>query len=177
MGLPLALLVALLGWIGARLALGYPRRPAGLSCLSAREHAVVAAAAEVVFPPGGAVPPSWRHARVPEHVDRFFAAQARPTRTLMRLLLLLVEQATLVFPAPGRGGRRRFSSLDVGQRAAYLRGWEGSALPARRLVFASLRAILTMAYFASPAVLDQLGLAPRNLRGDAAVPSARGTRA
>lgn len=168
----LALLAALLGWLGARVLLGYPRRPPGLTWLSGREHAVVAAAASAVFPPGGAVAPSGRDARVPEHVDRFLGAQARPNRILMRLLFLLVEQATLVFPAPGRGGRRRFSALDPGQRVAYLRGWEASAVLARRLVFASLRAILTMAYFASPAVLEAVGLAtaavPPPERGDRA---------
>jgi hypothetical protein len=78
----------------------------------------------------------------------------------MRLLFCLLEQATLVFPAPGRGGRRRFSSLDPAQREAVLEGWQRSRLFPRRLVFTSLRAILTMGYFAHPAVLRGLGLAP-----------------
>jgi hypothetical protein len=75
-----------------------------------------------------------------------------------------VEHATLFFPAPGRGGRRRFSSLSLAQREAVLEGWRSSRLFPRRLVFASLRAILTMGYFAHPAVLRQLGLAPYEIR-------------
>ena len=78
-------------------------------------------------------------------------AAAHPRiRLLMHLLFFLIEHATLFFPAPGRGGRRRFSSLALEQRAAVLEGWRTSRLFPRRLVFASLRAILTMGYFALP---------------------------
>jgi hypothetical protein len=78
----------------------------------------------------------------------------------MRLLLLLVEHATLVFPAPPPRGRRRFSALAPAQRVAALEGWRASRFFARRLVFTSLRALLMMGYFAHPAVLRQLRLAP-----------------
>jgi hypothetical protein len=78
----------------------------------------------------------------------------------MRLLFFLVEHATLVFPAPGPTGWRRFSALSAGQRVAALEGWRTSRLFPRRLVFNSLRAILTMGYFAHPPVLRALGLAP-----------------
>jgi hypothetical protein len=43
---------------------------------------------------------------------------------------------------------------------AVLADWQRSRFFPRRLVFASLRAILTMGYFADPAVLRALGLAP-----------------
>ncbi|MBW2282767.1 MAG: hypothetical protein JRG82_18695, partial [Deltaproteobacteria bacterium] len=58
------------------------------------------------------------------------------------------------------GGRRRFTRLPVAARASYLQGWGESRLAARRLVFTSLRAILTLAYLGDPAVLRELGLAP-----------------
>ena len=77
-----------------------------------------------------------------------------------RLLFLLVEQATLVFAAPGAGGRRRFSSLRPEQRVAALEGWQRSRFFPRRLVFTSLRAVLTMGYLADPTVLGALRLAP-----------------
>jgi hypothetical protein len=84
-------------------------------------------------------------------------------RSLMHLLFFLVEHATIFFPAPGPRGWRRFSSLTADQRAEVLEGWRTSRLFPRRLVFASLRAILTMGYFAFPPVLRQLGLAPYQL--------------
>jgi hypothetical protein len=43
---------------------------------------------------------------------------------------------------------------------AALEGWRTSRFFARRVVFTSLRAILTMGYIAHPPVLRELGLAP-----------------
>ena len=71
------------------------------------------------------------------------------------------EQGTLVFPAPGGvAGRRRFSDLDAGGREAVLDAWQHSGWFLRRLVFTSLRALSTLGFFADPAVLRQLRLAP-----------------
>lgn len=156
----LALLVVL---GGLRIFAGYPRR-AALRVLGPRDAALVEAAAEAVFPEGGAVPFSGPQAGVTAWVDRYLQELPRASRRLMGLLFLLVEQATLVFPAPGRGGRRRFSALSLPQRQAVLEGWRTSRLFPRRLVFTSLRAILTMGYFADPRVLRTLGLAPFDLR-------------
>jgi len=160
----LLLVLILLLAVGAyRLLAGYPRPPLVLHALTAREYATVRAAALASYPPGGAIAPSGLEAGIPAHVDRFVAAQQPATRLLMRLLFVLVEHASLVFPAPGRGGFRRFSALDEAQQVAYLRGWQRSALLPRRLVFVSLRAILTMGYFGDPGVLRALGLAPRRV--------------
>lgn len=157
----LLLLLALAAYAAARFFAGYARPPVALTALAPREYATIAAAALASYPAGGAIPPSGLEAGIPAHVDRFVAAQPAGTRLLMRLLFVLVEHASLVFPAPGRGGLRRFSALTEGQQVAYLCGWQRSRLLARRLVFVSLRAILTMGYFADPAVLRTLGLAPR----------------
>ncbi len=158
---PLLLLAVVAAAAAYRVLGGYPRPSVPLKVLTPREHATIRAAALASYPPGGAIPPSGVEAGIPEYVDRFVAAQPPATRRLMRLLFLLVEHATLVFPAPGRGGFRRFSRLDEEQQVAYLRGWQKSRLLPRRLVFVSLRAILTMGYFGDPAVLRALGLAPR----------------
>jgi hypothetical protein len=157
----LLILAAVLAYGGYRFFAGYPRPTVPLRALAPREHATIAAAALASYPAGGAIPPSGLEAGIPQHVDRFVAAQAPGTRVLMRLLFVLVEHATILFPAPGKGGFRRFSSLDEAQQVAYLRGWQRSSLLPRRLVFVSLRAILTMGYFADPVVLRTLGLAPR----------------
>lgn len=159
----LLVLILLLALGGYRLLAGYPRPPVTLTALASREYATVRAAALASYPAGGAIAPSGLEAGIPLHVDRFVAAQQPATRLLMRLLFVLVEHATLAFPAPGRGGFRRFSSLDAEQQVAYLRGWQRSKLLPRRLVFVSLRAILTMGYFGDPAVLRALGLAPRRI--------------
>jgi hypothetical protein len=159
MWLSLFALIAL-GYAVSRVFVGYPRPLRPMAVLARSEVAFVAGAAEATFPAGGGIPPSGLDADLPGYTDRLMAAAHPRMRFLMHLLFFLLEHATLFFPAPGRGGRRRFSSLTCEQRAAALEGWRTSRLFPRRLVFASLRAILTMGYFAYPAVLRQLGLAP-----------------
>jgi hypothetical protein len=159
-------LVAASGYALSRFFLGYPRPQSRLVSLSRAEFAVVDAAAETLFPPGGPLRWSGREAGTAVFLDAYVAAVPRNLRILMRMLLFLVEHATLVFPAPGGllgGGMRRFSRLSSEQRVAALAGWERSTLFARRLVFTSLRSLLTMGYLASPAVLRGLGLAPREI--------------
>ena len=130
--------------------------------LSARELALVRAAAEGAFPPGGAIPISGTEAGIPAHVDRYLAALPARNRVLIRLLFVLIEHATLIFKAPGWDGFRRFSSLSLEQRMAVLEAWAYSPIQTRRLVFQGLRAVLTMGYFASPPVLRAIG--PRAAR-------------
>lgn len=156
------LLLAAVIWGIRRLFFGYPGPGAAgpTRVLTRPERALVVAAADAMFPRGGAIPPSASQAGVPEYVDAYVGRVPGPIRLLMRLLFLLVEHATLFFPAPGGGGRRRFSSLSESQRQAALEGWRTSSLFPRRLVFTSLRAILCMAYLADPAVLRRLDLAP-----------------
>ena len=98
---------------------------------------------------------------MPRYVDRLLAASHPRQRTLMRLLLFLLEHGTAFRPAPGGpSGFRRFSRLSQEQRVALLEGWERSRLFAYRLAFTSLRAIFTFGYFSEPTVLRRLRLAP-----------------
>jgi hypothetical protein len=155
------LLVALvLGFIISRVALGYPALGRRYRKLARGEIAFISSTAEAMFPDGGAIPVSGSDADIPRYLERFMMAADPKTRLAIHLLIFLVEHATLVFPAPGRRGMRRFSSLDVDQRIASLDGWEKSSLFARRLVFTSLRALWTMGYFAHPRVVLSLRLAP-----------------
>jgi len=158
------LLGVLAGIAWLRIGWGYPRPAREWLVLAPREIAFIQAAASATFPPGGAIPPSGADADVPAYTDRWLRRLPTRTRRLIRLLFFLVEHATLVIPAPGWRGFRRFSSLLPGQQAAVLEGWRTSRFRARRLVFASLRAIVTMGYFAHPPVLRRLGLAPRAIR-------------
>jgi hypothetical protein len=143
-----------------RVAAGYPRPVQRYAQLSRAEVATIAAAAEATFPPGGGIPSSGLEAGIPGYTDRLLAASHPRARRRMRRLLFLVEHATIFFPAPGWGGRRRFSSLRREQQVAVLTAWARSRWWPRRLVFASLRALLTMGYFSHPPVLRQLGVAP-----------------
>lgn len=143
--------------------LGYRAVPVGVKTLSAPEYATARVAAQILYPEGGAIPASGESASVALHADRFVGAQTWSNRVLMGLLFVAVEHGTLLFPPRGSGGWRRFTSLDADQQLAYLDSWRQSELPPRRLVFMSLRAILTMGYFADDGVLASLGLAPREL--------------
>jgi hypothetical protein len=154
------LIAILVAYAVIRVAVAYPRPVQRYAQLSRREVATIAAAAEATFPPGGAIPSSGLEAGILGYTDRLLAASHPRARGRMRLLFFLVEHATIFFPAPGRGGRRRFSSLRPEQQVAVLDAWAGSHWWPRRLVFASLRALLTMGYFAHPPVLRQLGVAP-----------------
>ncbi|MCH7708599.1 MAG: hypothetical protein IH884_08905 [Myxococcales bacterium] len=154
---------AALGYGLTRVFAGYPPPPRPFKVLNRREVALLTAAANATFPAGGAVPPSGGEADITGYTDRWLAVLHGRILVLMRLLFFLIEHATLFFPAPGRRGRRRFSSLSSDQQVAVLEGWRTSSLYPRRMVFASLRAILTMGYFAHPPVLRQLRLAPLDL--------------
>lgn len=153
------LLGAAAGYAGARVLLGYPPAPPGFRVLARREVAFLDAAAEAVYPPGAGLP-SGLDARVAARLDAYLEIVPPRMRRLMRLLFFLVEHATLAFPAPGPRGWRRFSALSEAQRVAALDAWRTSRLVPRRLVFASLRALLTNAYVADPEVLRVLGLTP-----------------
>lgn len=153
----LALVLVGVAW---RVFGGYAPRPRA-AALSRREMACVEAVAEAVFPPGGAIEASGRDADVADYVDRLVAASQRRQRVLMRLLFFAFEHGTLLFPAPGGWrGLRRFSSQGLEQRAAALEAWRTSALFPRRLVFTSLRALVTMGYLACPSVQRRLGFTP-----------------
>jgi hypothetical protein len=152
------LLAAAAAYAGGRVFGGYPRR-SGFARLARRETAFLDAAADTLYPQGGGLP-SGVEARIAYQLDGYLGLVPKRMRLLMRLLFFLMEHATIAFPGPGRGGRRRFSSLAGEQRAAVLEAWRTSGLVPRRLVFTSLRALVTNGYVADPGVLRALGLTP-----------------
>jgi hypothetical protein len=143
-----------------RLFLGYPPRGERFRLLSAREAAFLDAAAEATFPAGGAIPLSGRDADLPGYADSFLDSLPSHLRLQVRAMLMLFEQATIFFPAPGPGGRRRFTALRSEQQVAVLRGWSESGIVLRRLAFTALRAVLTMGYLGHPIAMRALRLAP-----------------
>ena len=151
--------VAFSVWAVSRLFWGYPDPGRAMSVLVPREVAFLDAAAEAMFPGGSEIPLSGRQADLPGYVDGWLILLPLRQRVLIRALLLLVEQATLFFPAPGPSFRR-FSALGKKQQESCLRAWGTSRLGPRRLVFTALRAVLTMGYLGHPVVLRHVGLAP-----------------
>lgn len=150
----------LLGWLVLRIFAGYPATNRRYRVLNRAEVVLLDAVAEAMFPPGGHIESSGRDADLPAYADRWMAVSQPRIRVLMHLLFFLIEHATVIFPAPGRRRRRRYTALTLEQRIAVLEGWGKSSLHLRRLVFVSLRSILTMGYFAHPPVLRRLRVAP-----------------
>lgn len=162
--MPLPILIALLLVVGTwaiwRLFLGYPRPRRAYRFVRPREAAFLDAAADATFPADGAIPLSGREADLPAYADRFLEALPAHVRLQVHAMFLLFEQATILFPAPGRGGFRRFSSLSLAQRIDVLAGWSRSRFFLRRVAFTALRAVLTMGYLGHPAAMRHLRLAP-----------------
>ena len=156
------LLGAVVGYGLLRVCAGYPRPERTYAVLAPREVALLSAAGNATFPAGGAISPSGDEVDLPGYTDHWLTLLAPRMRLLVRLLLFLVEHGTFFFPGPGPRGWRRFSSLSKEQQAEVLEGWRTSRLYQRRLVFMSLRAILSMGYLAHPGVLRRLHLAPRD---------------
>lgn len=150
--------VAGLVWL-VRRCFVYPEARGRRVVLGRGQVAFVEAAAEAIFPAGGAVPVSGREAEVSAYLDGWLALLPAGQRRQIGALLFLMEHATLLFPAPGPS-LRRFSSLSIDRRVAVLEAWSESGLAARRLVFSALRALLTMAYLGHPRALAAIGMAP-----------------
>lgn len=111
--------------------------------LGSREARVLRAVAETLFDPGssGAPPPGDATTR---RAVASVAGLGPDLAGQFRALLLAVEYGAYVL-----GFRMKaFSDLPPEERAAYLRGWEVSRVPARRMGFQALKLLLCAAYFA-----------------------------
>ena len=155
------LLLIGLGLLGFWRALaGYAADASPRAVLARRETAFVQAAAEVLFPPSEELPLSGAQADLPGYADGYLADLPARQRGLVRALFALFEQATLIWPAPGPGGFKRFSSLSAAQRLAVLKAWQGSRSSLRRMCLTALKAVLILGYVGHPESLAALGLAP-----------------
>lgn len=136
--------------------LGYPPPSIAARVLTAREQAVVAAAADALFPGGGPIPLSGTEAGLVAYVDDNLARLGPRARWLVRLLFVLVEHGPWLFGnAPSR-----FTRLSLDGRLAELARMATSRIYFRRVSFLSLRALLSMGYLANDRVAERIGLAP-----------------
>ena len=149
--IPLALLA--LGALLVRgLYLGYPAPRVPLRWLSRKEQAILAAAADALFPAGGPIPLSGTEAGALPYLDAYVGRVDASQRALMRLLFRAVEHG------PWLLGPRfaRFTRLDPPARIAFLRRLAKSDRYLLRVVFLTLRLMLTMAYLANAEVARRM---------------------
>jgi hypothetical protein len=133
---------------------GYPPPSWRPRALSAKELAVVAACAEALLPAGGAFTPSAVEVGVVEYFDNLLAEIPARQRSLLRLLLVLLEHASWL------RGRRRLTRQSLAERARTLEAWRHSRVYLLRSGFLSVRMLLTMGYLAHPAIQAVLGYTP-----------------
>jgi hypothetical protein len=137
------------------LFLGYPPpRLAAGSTLTRKEQALVAAAADALFPPDGPIPLSGTEAGLVEYMDASLRRVPAGQRALLRLLFVFLEHGPWIF-----GPRRaRFTQLTPDDRVVALTDMAGSAIYFRRIAFLSLRTMLSMGYLANDAVARTIGM-------------------
>ncbi|MBW2525753.1 MAG: hypothetical protein JRI23_16335 [Deltaproteobacteria bacterium] len=136
------------------------------SVLSQMEQALVSAVADTLFPPDGLFPISGTEAGVVPYFDAYLRRCHGQEALLLHLLLFFTELSPVVFgPRP-----TTFSRLSLEHRTAFLEGAFHSRIYFRRVAFTSMRALMTMAYFAHPDVAAHVGFVtnpdPFDLDGD-----------
>src|SRR5262249_2962929 len=98
------------------LFLGYPRRRMKSAVLGAKEQAIIAAAADALFPANGPISLSGTQAGVVEYMHAHLLPLGPKQRALMKLLFWFVEHGPWLF-----GPRRtRFTRLGMEERARVL---------------------------------------------------------
>lgn len=146
--------VLVLRWV----FLGYPKAilPRG-SALGAKEQAIIAAAADALFPPGGPIPVSGTQAGLVLYMDTYVRRVPPGIRVLLRLLIAFIEHGPWLF-----GPRHvRFTRLSPSERVLALEDMVKSSLYIRRVAFYSIRTILSMGYLANATVMKSIGCAAR----------------
>ena len=112
------------------------------------EQTMIAACADAMFPPAGPIPVSGTQAGLVAYVDTYLKGLPWAQRVLVRLLFLFIQLSPWLF-----GPRRsRFTRLSPADRIRVFGDMAVSTIYFRRVAFLSMRAIMTMGYFACPLV-------------------------
>jgi hypothetical protein len=145
-------LLALAALLARGVFLGYPASGVVTRNLSRKEQAILAAAADALFPPGGPIPLSGTEAGAIPYLDAYVGRVDATQRALMRLLFQAVEHVPWIL-----GPRfARFTRLDAAARIVFLRKLASSDHYFLRVIFLSLRIMLTMAYLANEEVARRM---------------------
>ncbi len=127
--------------------------------LSAVQRRILTAAAETMFPPGGAFDIDGNEAQVVDYIDDYLGRM--PLVDRMQLLVFFrVFDAGLAWTS--MNPLARFHTADPVTRREYLSSWETSPSYARRMGFQGLRMVLTFAYAESPEVKEAMGIPPED---------------
>lgn len=114
----------------------------------------VRAFADALFPPKGPIPISGSEAGAAEFMRKYTAGCQPRQRRLVYLLITVTELGPLVFGPR----RKRFSRLTQAERQAFIADGYTSRIYMRRVCVLTMRALLTMAYFANEQVLAHIGM-------------------
>lgn len=140
--------------IRARRAPAASRAKPPYAGLTGREQEIVAACADALFPPDGPIPLSGTDAGLVRYIDRYVGRMPASQQRLMRLLFQAVEHSPALFGPT----RARFTRLTATERVAVLEAMSRSRIYFRRVMFLSLRTMLTMGYLAHPEVARRIGV-------------------
>ena len=130
--------------------------------LTQRDRAIVAAAADTMFPAGGAFDADGDDAGVVDYVDDYLERLPRLDRMQLLAFFRLFD-AGLAWSEKNAGAR--FHTADSITRREYLSSWENSPSYTRRMGFQGMRMVLTMAYTEHPDVKLAMGLTPPTPNG------------
>lgn len=122
----------------------------GLKILTEREHTIVLALLEALFPKGSDMPEADPIFLIRE-LDEHLAASHPDMRLLFRAMLHVVEDHSLLFHLS------RFSRLPLEDRIAEVRAWETTPIYTKRMGFTSLKFLIGMFYFEQPNVREAMG--------------------
>jgi hypothetical protein len=115
-------------------------------------QAMVSACADAMFPPAGPIPVSGTQAGLVAYVESYLRSLSLLRRILVRMLFLFIQLSPWLF-----GPRRScFTRLRPAERIRVLKDMAVSRLYLRRISFLSMRAIMTMGYFACPLVASHI---------------------
>ena len=155
----LALIVIAL--VGLRVFAGVPRPEQPARHVSNAELAFLRAASIAFVPPVvDGLPRSGDTVDLVGFLDRYLGGLPPHQRRRIRAMLWFFEHSTLLLPARGPRGFRRFSKLEAEQQRALLESWAESRIGTRRALLTALRAFVIMGVMSDETNLHELGLAP-----------------
>ena len=116
---------------------GYPAPPVALHFFSAEEYAIFQAVARAIL---GLEEDG---VDVAAEVDQLVSRMSRRVQRDIHWMLRIFEHGTHLFDLKGK----RFTGLARDDQESYLRGWMGSSLGARRMVFRALKLLAALGYY------------------------------
>lgn len=142
---------AVLGGVGAGVALRLEQPAEGMGILSTEELHLLRALCEVWFP-AGVFPVDGIEAGVPEAVDQVVQDIMGEVQLAgFRYVLRVLEWGTTA-----RWGRR-FTGLSIEERVVVLDRWSDADVVPRRAAVDAVKAVLAIPYFRHPAVVETIG--------------------